>query len=121
MDLAAKYTSVVKAALKEASMGEPFDFHVSGPAMWDFRNDQGEVVARDPGWFVIVSIRNSNPGEPDLGRGLPIPSITPPAEMFKAAAVALMEKLRQDRDQKQGSELDQARAAFRAQMQKAGK
>lgn len=120
MDLATKYTTAVKGALKEAAMGEPYDFHVNGPSIWDFKDEQGRIVGREPAWFIEVAIR-AGLNQPDLCRGLPIPSIAPPVELFKQAAVDLLEKLRQDRDQQQNNELAAARAAFQKQQAEARK
>lgn len=108
---------VVDDALKSAAAGEAYGFVVSPPAWWPFLNEKGEPVGAGPAWCVTVTIRNSGIGEPDLSIGWPIPGFLPKDEDFRMVAKSLIAQLREVRDQKQGSELDQARARFQKQME----
>lgn len=112
-----RVTGLVKAALKEAALNEPHGFSVSQTFVYPV--DQNGVPQRDqpmlPGWFVLVTIRNSGLGEPDIGNGFGIPGVMPEDAIFKTVAQSLFARCRKDRDDKQGNELKAARAAFQQQ------
>ena len=96
----ARLEGVVKAALKEAAMGEPFGFAVTGPAIWPLIDNEGNPAKPGPAWFVLVTIRATGVGEPDIGNGFPIPGVLPRDEDFRFIAKAMLERCRQEREQK---------------------
>jgi hypothetical protein len=89
---------VVKTALKEAAMGEPFGFVVSTPGIWPVKDDQGQDVGAAPGWFIVVTIRGAGLGEPDIGNGFPVYGVLPNDDDFRNVARRLLERCRQERD-----------------------
>ena len=95
---------VVKAALKEACMGEPFGFAVTPASVWPIpvkppaRDDLPPETADMPAWFVLVTIRGAGLGEPDIGNGFPVAGILPPDEHFRQIATQLLERCRRERD-----------------------
>lgn len=95
----ARLEGVVKTALKEAAMGEPFGFAVTGPAIWPLKDGQGNDVGPGPAWFVLVTIRASGLGEPDIGNGFPVPGILPKDEDFRYVAKGLLDLNRKQRDE----------------------
>lgn len=97
VDHTERIKGVVKAALKQASMGEAFGFAVHGPSIWPFRGPDGTVVGQGPAWFVVVTIR-AGLGEPDIGNGFPVPGILPEDEAFRTVATGLLERDRRERD-----------------------
>lgn len=111
---------VVKGALKEVALNEPFGFAVSGPSHWPFINEEGQIVGMGPGWCVLVTIRAANPGEEDFGRCRPLPGVLPTDEEFRTAAVGLLESCREERAQQRDDDLAKARAAFRLSMERRG-
>lgn len=110
---------LVDGFLKEVAGTEAYGFAVSPPAWWPFLNEQGQAVGAGPAWCVTVSIRNSGIGEPDLSIGWPIPGFLPKDEDFRLVCQSLFRQLKEVREQKKGSELDQGRAAWKAQMEAA--
>jgi hypothetical protein len=95
----ARLEGVVKAALKEAAMGEPFGFAVNGPGVWPLIDNQGQQAPPGPAWFVLVTIRPTGVGEPDIGNGFPVPGVLPEDEAFRAVAKGLLERCRREREQ----------------------
>jgi hypothetical protein len=95
----ARLEGVVKAALKEAAMGEPFGFAVNGPGVWPLLDGQGNPAQPGPAWFVLVTIRPTGVGEPDIGNGFPIPGVLPEDEAFRQVAKGLLERCRTEREQ----------------------
>jgi hypothetical protein len=116
---AQRLEGVVKGALKDAALNEPFGYAVCGPSIWPLVSPEGKEIGPGAAWLVMVSIRNTNPGEGDIWHAFPIPGMLPDDESFRNVARGLLEQCRETRDQKRGSELDQARAAFKAQMKEA--
>ena len=94
---------VVKAALKEACMGEPFGCAVTPPSVWPVpvappeREGEPPVTQNMPAWFVLVTIR-AGLGEPDIGNGFPVPGVLPTDEHFRQVATQLLERNRRERD-----------------------
>lgn len=89
---------VVKTALKEVAMGEPFGFVVSPPSVWPFLDAMGNQVGQGPSWFVVVTIKNDAVGEPDIWAGFPVPGIFPDDAQFVKTAQGLLEQCRQQRE-----------------------
>jgi hypothetical protein len=89
----------VKAALKEAAMGEPFGFAINGPGVWPLIDNQGQQAPPGPAWFVLVTIRAAGVGDPDIGNGFPVPGVLPEDEAFRAVAKGLLERCRREREQ----------------------
>ena len=89
---------VVKTALKEACMGEPFGFSVSPASVWPLVGPQGEQLGPGPAWFVIVTIRGAGLGEGDIVAYFPVPGILPNDADFRTVATGLLERCRQERD-----------------------
>lgn len=90
---------VVDDALKQAAMGESYGFAVSGPSIWPLIDPAGNQVPPGPAWFVLVTIRATGVGEPDIGNGFPVPGILPSEENFRNVAQALLARCRAERDQ----------------------
>lgn len=101
---------VVDKALKQAAMGEPYGFTVSGPAIWPLKDGQGNDIPPGPAWFVLVTIR-AGLTEPDIGNGFPIPGILPNDQDFEVVARALLAKNRQERDNDNAAALGLAAGA----------
>lgn len=91
---------IVDKTLKMAAVGEPYGFAVNGPAIWPLQQTDGSPAQPGPAWFVMVTIRSAGLGEPDIGNGFPVPGILPDDEHFRTIATALLERCRQERDQK---------------------
>ena len=89
---------VVKAALKDASIGEPFGFAVTPASIWPLVDNEGKPLGPGPAWFVTVTIRGAGLGEPDIGNGFPVPGILPSDDHFRQVATGLLERCRQERD-----------------------
>lgn len=96
---------VVKTALKEKAMGEPFGFVLSPPSVWPFMDQMGNQVGQGPAWFITVTIRSDALGEPDIWSGFPVPGILPADEDFKRVATGLLENCLQQREQKKAAVL----------------
>jgi hypothetical protein len=91
---------VVKTALKQKAMGEPFGFVVAPPSVWPFMDQMGNQVGQGPAWFLVVSIRSDAVGEPDIWTGFPVPGILPADEDFTRVATGLLENCLQQREVK---------------------
>lgn len=111
-----RYEGVVKAALKEAALGEAFGFAVSF-GYWPLKDLAGNDLGMGAGWFIFVSIRGGGIGEPDEGNGFPVPGLLPPDELVRNVAASLLNKCRDDRDKKKNDSLAQARAAYARSME----
>lgn len=101
---------IVDRALKEAALGEPYGFTVSGPSAWpqyaQTPDGKQAMAGLAPAWFVLVTIR-AGLGEPDIGNGFPIPGVLPEDELFRQVATGLLEKCRQERDAVNGQAMKQ--------------
>src|SRR5690242_6316147 len=91
-------------------MGEPFGFAVSGPSIWPLIGPDGQPAPPGPAWFVLVTIRATGLGEPDIGNGFPVPGILPSDADMQAVAQALLARCRRERDQGDASALRAAGA-----------
>jgi hypothetical protein len=128
-DLHTHMNGVVNEALKAAAMGEPYRYHLSFSFAPQLAQDGMPMLGQDAqhqfapyvaSWFLIVQLRGNNPGE-HLGLGYPINDATPSDEILRQVATGLLTQVRAGRDQKQQTELEQARAAFKQQMAAAEK
>lgn len=98
IDHVSRLTGIVKAALREAAMGEAVGYHVSF-GYWPQPDASGNVIGVGPAWFVFVSVRDGLSKDP-IGNGFPIHGLLPPDQVFGDAVRGLLEKCRQDRSQK---------------------
>lgn len=102
---------VVRDALKQAAMGEPFGMVLSPPAIWPHLDAQGKVLGPGAAWFIIVSIRDdSEIGAPDLSDGYIVSGFLPKDDHFREVATAILEKLRQERERRRAAMVQQAKA-----------
>lgn len=103
---------VVDKALKEAALGEPYGFAVSGPGVWPLveqdQDGQPRPVPPGPAWFVLVTIRAAGLGEPDIGNGFPVPGVLPRDADFQTVARGLLARCRAERDNANATALQAA-------------
>lgn len=105
VDHTARLNGVVKAALKEAAMGETFGYFVTftfAPMYAEGPNGERMVVGLGPAWFVFVTIRGAGLTDPDIGKGRAVEGgVLPDDEPFRDLAVTLLEECREERGQAQ--------------------
>jgi hypothetical protein len=98
---------IVDDHLKRVAMGEPYGFAVNGPGVWPLLDAEGKPAPPGPAWFVLVTIKSSLVGHPDIGNGFPIPGILPEDENFRQVAEGLFKRNQRERDQ----QMEQAKLA----------
>lgn len=119
VDHVQRINGVVKAALKEVAVGEPFGFAVSPPAIWPVIGPNGQVVGQGACWFVVVSIRDGL--DPDISDGFVVPGFLPTDDDFRDVAKKLFEGCKAQREKQQELRKEQAKAivSLEAQRQEA--
>lgn len=109
IDHTERIKGVVKAALKEAAMGEPFGCFAAFCFAPQYAQVAGKSVMAGiaPAWFVTVTIRNTGLGQPDIGNGKAVYGILPDDAILSASAVELLADCRTERDQMNAQSLQQ--------------
>lgn len=97
----ARLRGVVKNALKDAAMGEPFGSFVTftfAPQFAQGPDGSAVPVGLAPAWFILVTIRATGLGEPDIGNGRSVYGVLPSDAEIAEAAVSLLGECRKERD-----------------------
>lgn len=108
IDHTSRIEGVVKGALKEAALGEPFGYHLSF-GYWPAQDQNGQVMGAGPAWFLCVTIRNGLAREP-IANGAPLHGLLPPDEAFAALSRRLIETARAAREQAEAQDMAAAKA-----------
>lgn len=119
VDHVQRINGVVKAALKEVALGEPYGFAVTPPAIWPIIGPNGQVVGQGACWFVVVSIRDGL--DPDISDGFVVPGFLPTDDDFRMVAQELFKKCKAQRGKNEEQRKEQAKAiaSLEAQRQQA--
>lgn len=102
IDHSSRIRGTVKAALKEAAMGEPFGYFVEFtycPTPVKLPNGTIEPVGPPlAAWFIGVSIRATGVGDPDVVDGWPVYGFVPSDEELREIAAGVLERARRKRE-----------------------
>lgn len=98
-DHTTRLQTVVKGALTEnALVGETYGYNVvQGLCVQPSGTGAGTQLVL--GWTLTVSMRHPLIGYPDIAMAAPLPGVLPPDDMFRQLSKALIQAVREKRDE----------------------